>query len=298
MTTEKKTPEEMIAERFMTQLRNGTCPWNKPWAKVTEWAIKLKDKEPFSLCNQFLLEDPGLYAPFKQWMEMGYKIKKGEKAKYVLKPVVHKRKVKTVDENGNEKEEEKSFMRFTTQAEFHVSQVEPTENAKPLPILDKLPEKYASTIDDAEEMLNKYFERESIKVTRDIKSNNAYYSPMLDSINIPSIEQFEESKQAEYYSTIFHESAHSTGHPNRLNRNFEGKFGSSDYAKEELVAEITAAMLLSFLNIETDKSFMNSAAYINSWLQRLTGHEKEIMKAVEQAGKAVNYIRFGKEVKA
>jgi antirestriction protein ArdC len=123
------------------------------------------------------------------------------------------------------------------------------------------------------------------------KGNRAFYRPSEDAIHLPLMEQF--SKQAEYYSVAFHESVHSTGHKSRLNRFEDEKsaaFGSEVYSKEELVAELGAATLVNFLGLETEKSFRNSAAYIQNWLKVLKDDPKFIVSASARAEKAVDMI--------
>ena len=103
------------------------------------------------------------------------------------------------------------------------------------------------------------------------------------------MEQFKEL--AEYYSTAFHELTHSTGHPSRLNRLTKvACFGSEDYSKEELVAEIGAAALVNHAGLETSSSFRNSAVYVQSWLKALRDDKRLIVSAAGQAEKACNLI--------
>lgn len=95
------------------------------------------------------------------------------------------------------------------------------------------------------------------------------------------------------YTTLFHEMIHSTGHKNRLGRLETGAsahFGSESYSKEELVAELGSATLVNMLGIETEKSFRNSSAYIQNWLQALKNNNKFIVSASSKAEKAVKYI--------
>ncbi len=105
----------------------------------------------------------------------------------------------------------------------------------------------------------------------------------------------------EYYSTTFHEITHSTGHKTRLDRLQTGQiaaFGSEEYSKEELVAEIGSATLMNLLGIETVKTFRNTTvktfrnttAYIQSWLNVLKNDNKFIVSASSKAEKAVNFI--------
>ena len=96
---------------------------------------------------------------------------------------------------------------------------------------------------------------------------------------------------AEYYSTVFHELTHSTGHFSRLNRLTQSAFfGSEDYSKEELVAEIGAAALVNHVGLETSNSIRNSAAYIQNWLKVLRDDKRFIVSASGRAEKAVNLI--------
>ena len=96
---------------------------------------------------------------------------------------------------------------------------------------------------------------------------------------------------AEYYSTAFHEVVHSTGHQSRLNRlNSAAFFGTEEYSKEELVAEIGASALVNHVGLETSTSFRNNAAYIQNWLSVLKDDKRFIVSAAGKAEKAVNLI--------
>jgi len=98
----------------------------------------------------------------------------------------------------------------------------------------------------------------------EFKSGNACYIPSLDEVRMPELNAFKDSES--FYSTLFHELGHSTGHPDRLNRpGVSGtiEFGSQVYSREELVAEITASFLCSFAQIE-NRVIDNSVAYLNS----------------------------------
>lgn len=121
---------------------------------------------------------------------------------------------------------------------------------------------------------------------------------MSDMIQLPLVEQF--TNINEYYSTATHESVHSTMKETRCNRAEERKgkivaFGSEEYRKEELVAEIGAASLMNILGIEANKTFRNSTAYIQSWLKVLKNEPRWIVSASSRAEKAVEYILNGKQ---
>jgi len=166
---------------------------------------------------------------------------------------------------------------------FHISQV---DGVKPL----KEPFHEVEPIADADKVILDYVTREAIKFNEQA-SNEAYYSPSRDTVVVPMKEQYQHIN--EYYSTTFHELVHSTGHKNRLNRletTAVASFGSETYSKEELVAEIGSATILSTLEIETKRTFTNSVAYIQNWLNVLKNDNRFIISASSQAEKAVDYI--------
>ena len=169
---------------------------------------------------------------------------------------------------------------------FHISQVDGVEPLPEEELNDIEP------IEKAENVLRDYWTRENISVEHKA-GDRAYYSPTLDLIHLPLFEQFTDAN--EYYSTAFHESIHSTMKENRCNRAEDRKgklvaFGSEEYSKEELVAEIGSANLMNIMGIETGKSFRNSNAYIKNWLSVLRNDVKIIVSASSKAEKAVNYI--------
>ena len=109
---------------------------------------------------------------------------------------------------------------------------------------------------------------------------------------LPLLTQFSET--AEYYGTAFHEMVHSTGHAKRLARlDTTANFGGESYSKEELIAEIGSAALVSHCGLETPQSFHNSAAYIQGWLRALKDDKRFIVSAAGKAEKAVDYILMG-----
>ncbi len=145
-------------------------------------------------------------------------------------------------------------------------------------------------IEEAEKIKTEYMNRERLKIFEKV-TNKAFYTPTFDYIEVPCKEQYQNIE--EFYSTLFHEMIHSTGHKNRLGRLETGAsthFGSESYSKEELVAELGSATLVNMLGIETEKSFRNSSAYIQNWLQALKNNNKFIVSASSKAEKAVKYI--------
>jgi antirestriction protein ArdC len=116
--------------------------------------------------------------------------------------------------------------------------------------------------------------------------NEAFYLPARDTIQVPPPEQFE-SPEA-YAATLLHELGHATGGENRLNRQIANKFGTPEYAKEELVAELCSAFSAAETGIQFDDK--NHAAYIDSWLKVLKEDKHAVFAAAKDASKAVDYL--------
>ena len=177
------------------------------------------------------------------------------------------------------------FWKFTFNV-FHIDQCEGI-TAKHTAMVEHSAEADAA----AEAIIAEYVKREGVTLEHH-EGDAAFYQPAADRIVLPLLRQFSET--AEYYSTAFHEMVHSTGHMKRLARlDSTANFGGEEYSKEELVAEIGSAALVNHAGLETAKSFRNSAAYCQNWLQALKNDKRFIVSAASKADKAVNYILTG-----
>ena len=275
----KKDIYEMVTDRIIEQLEKGYIPWQKPWTGVHDEAYNRISNKPYSLLNQMLLSKTGEYASFKQWTELGGHIKKGEKAEIVtfwkIQPIEEE------NEDGEKVIKQIPLLRYYNV--FHISQVEGVE-PKSIDLNELQP------IEEAERIKTEYMQREHIKILEKV-TDKAFYSPSLDYIQVPCKEQYQNIE--EFYSTLFHEMTHSTGHKVRLDREDVKDcmyFGSENYSKEELCAELGSAFLINKLGIASSKSFTNSTAYIQSWLRVLKNDKKFIISASSRAEKAVKYI--------
>lgn len=277
-----KSVYELVTDKMIEQLEKGIIPWEKPWTGIRSGAFNRVSKKSYSLLNQMLLKYDGEYATFKQWSDLGGGIRKGEKAEMVVFWKIQT--VEELQEDGTKAVKQIPLLRYYNI--FHISQVEGVEPLKEDELSNIEP------IEKADQILNTYWTREDITVEH-VAGNKAYYSPSCDLIRLPLFEQFTNAN--EYYSTAFHESVHSTMKESRSNsaENKKGKlaaFGSDEYSREELVAEIGSASLMNIIGIETDKSFRNSAAYVQNWLSVLRNDVKFIVSASSKAEKAVDYI--------
>ena len=275
----KRDVYQEVTDRIISQLEQGIIPWHKPWiVSGTACAISRSTGKPYSLLNQLILGRPGEYATFAQIQKEGGRVKKGEKAAQVVF-------WKWLDVEDEEKPGEmKKIPLLKSFAVFHIDQCEGLKpkhtTAAPAQILQ--PDKAADQI------ITDYLTRSGVKLVHQ-EGDRAFYRPSADTVTLPLLAQFKEL--AEYYSTAFHELTHSTGHTSRLNRLSKvACFGSEDYSKEELVAEIGAAALVNHAGLETSSSFRNSAAYIQSWLKALQNDKRLIVSAAGQAEKACNLI--------
>ena len=277
-----KSVYEMVTERIINQLEKGIVPWRKPWTGIKGGAYNRISKKSYSLLNQMLLKYEGEYATYNQWESLGGHVRKGEKSEIVVFWKIQP--IEETKEDGTKETKQVPILRYFNV--FHISQVEGVEP------LTKDDLKSIEPIEKAESVLHDYWSREGIEV-KHIGGDEAYYSPSRDLIRLPLFDQFTDAN--EYYSTAFHESIHSTMKESRCNRAEDRKgklvaFGSNDYSKEELIAEIGSASLMNIIGIETGKTFQNSTAYIQSWLSVLRNDVKFIVSASSKAEKAVNYI--------
>ena len=118
--------------------------------------------------------------------------------------------------------------------------------------------------------------------------NQAYYNPVTDEVVLPPREIFVDKYS--YYATQLHELCHSTGNIKRLNRNMSND-NKKDYAREELIAEISSSFLMQKLNVDSKaEHFDNHKTYIKSWIEILEDKPNELFKAINESNKVVDYI--------
>lgn len=291
----KKDVYDIINGQITALIESGFLPWEMGWSKLGgHLAVSHTTGKQYSLLNQIMIAiaeggnelSHGEYLTFKQAIAEGGKVKAGEKGKIITFWAFVEKKVKEEDENGKEVEKVKKYPMLRYYYVFEVGQCEGIKRKYPNDT-----KTFANDpIEEADKVIDAYYQREGIKL--DIcASNEAYYSPSEDKVVCPLREQFE--NVGEYYSTLFHETTHSTGAPSRLNRDKANKFGDEKYSKEELVAEMGAAYSLGRLGIENDYTKKNSAAYLQGWLQALKNDKNLFVGACSRAEEAVNFIFDG-----
>ena len=269
---------EIVNKRITDLLDKGVVPWHQPWAKSGSPKNLISGKN-YRGINIWLLNSLGYsqnqFLTFKQIKELGGSIKNAEKAC----PVIFWKKIEK-ENKETKKNEIVSLLRY-----YNVFNVEQCTGI-PKEKLPQVIEMKNDPIQTCEQIITNMPKRPDIRHIQ----NRAYYNKIDDFINMPKIEHFKDSQS--YYSTLFHELAHSTGHQERLYRREvteKNIFGSKDYSQEELTAEMAASYLKSHAGIPIEK-LENNAAYIHHWLEHLKKDQKCFIHACAQAQKATDYI--------
>jgi len=272
------TVYQEVTDSIIKQLENGAMPWIKPWATDSTADKNFLSQAPYRGVNRLMLGmasmikgyDVPVWATFKQWNDLGCRVKADEKGTKIVKYGTYQKT--GVDKNKNEIEFTSAYL--TTHYVFNACQVDgvtiqaPTADAKPF-----------NAIEAAELRIK------LTGATITHGGDSAFYAPSVDKINVPHKASF--ISEASYYATVFHELTHWTGAETRCNRNLKGRFGNPLYAFEELVAEMGAAFLCQDYRIQGE---LRHAGYIQSWLKVLKEDSKAIFKAAALAQKAVDHI--------
>jgi antirestriction protein ArdC len=273
----------IVTAKIIEQLESGVAPWRKPWR--AEAPCNLVTGKPYRGVNPFLLAPQGYgsryWLTFNQATKLGGHVKKGEKSSIVTFWNIGQETVTTSAE-GVQRKSKPILLRY-----YNVFNVEQTEGIADKLGLGKSGPRVAS-IEACEAIVN-----QMPNAPRLGQSDRAWYRPSTDSVGMPAKNLFATSE--EYYSTLFHELTHSTGHCSRVGR--EGieqlnTFGSESYSKEELIAEMGAAMLCGVTGI-IPSTIQNSASYLQHWIRALRGDSKLLVSAASQAQKAADYIQGG-----
>ena len=286
VTTAKKGRDvyEAITEEIVAELEAGTVPWRQPWRAEVGAARNAFSGRRYSGINTLLLglapyDDPR-WATYRQIAQHGGHVRRGAHGHLVcFFKYVEANKATTGDDEADVERGHYALLR--SYVVFNVSQADGLE----LPALTPKADDPIEPLAAAEVVLADY--KDSPEVVTG--AGAATYHPDRDVVGIPACGAFE-SVEA-YYLTLWHELAHSTGHPNRINRRdlVDGRFGDTRYAREELTAEIGAAMIAARTGI-VPPDVEQRAAYIASWLEALRNDRKLIVIAAGRAQKAADWI--------
>ena len=280
--SQKADVYQLITNRLIEIMDKGIIPWRQPWNHGYGSPRNLVSKRHYQGINVFILACYGsnygspYWLTFKQAQDLGGSVRRGQRGT----PVVF---WKLYD-----KDDPESDTGISTIPVLRYYTVFNTEQCEGIPVPP--PEGFAwanhNPIEAAEAVIRDMPNRPAIE----IGGNRACYSPSRDLVKVPDLFRYEHAE--EYYSVLYHELGHSTGHKSRLNRDGITEnhfFGSPDYSREELIAEMTSAFLCGHTGIE-NATLQNSAAYIQNWIRTLKGDKRLAINAGSFAQKACNYI--------
>lgn len=289
MTDTKADIYTRITNRIIADLEQGTRPWHRPWnaehaaGKITRPlrhnGIPYKGINVVMLWSASVIKGHAcpLWLTFKQALELGGNVRKGERGELV---VYADRITRTeTDAKGEETEREIPFMKGYTvfnaeQCEGLPAQYYARPEAPALPLPARI------------EAADAFFAATRADIRHG--GTRAYYAQGSDHVQMPPFETFEDAES--YAATLAHELTHWTKHPARLDRDMgRVKWGDAGYAREELVAELGAAFLCADLGITPDVR-PDHAAYIASWLEALKGDKRFIFTAAAHAQRAADYL--------
>lgn len=274
---------ELINNRIMELLEQGTVPWRKTWNAQSNYPKNLITRKDYRGINHFLLSCMPYSSPywmtFKQVQDKGGHVLKGSMSTPVIFWKFLDKKHVDISEEQDSGTGKIRLLRY-----YSVFNLDQTEGL-PAPEPEET-HKDHEHLQEPEQVIKGMPFKPEIR----FGGNKACYSPSLDYVQLPHLHTFEGPE--EYYSTLFHELVHSTGHASRLGRKSilePSYFGGHKYSKEELVAEMGAAFLSGLTGIE-HKTIENSAAYIQGWLKVLKNDRTLLIHAAAAGQKASNFI--------
>lgn len=277
---------EIITARIIEKLEAGVAPWRQTWNSGNAAGFSTLGRhvnhttgKAYRGVNAFLTAVGGFssteWMTFKQCAALGGKVKEGSKGT----PIVYLHKGTKKDKETGLEKETTALLYYTV---FNLDQIEGIAPKVPAPVV---PMNEHQPIESAAKICRETQVRSPVSHGH----FGASYGPLTDDIRLPDFQSFETPEA--YYATLFHELAHATGHKSRLDRDLTkiAAFGSHDYSKEELVAEMAAAFLCAEAGID-NVTLDNSASYLQGWIKVLKGDSKLLVSAAAQAQKASDYI--------
>jgi antirestriction protein ArdC len=300
---------EKINKTVIDGLKAKGLSWFKPWkAGQANAPFNLATDRFYNGFNIFILNfemvDKGYefnqWLTFKQISAKGGKVVKGSKSTEVYfwqigyldnstNKFVAPKLVNSINPNERMSDGKLRYLKTFSVKFYKVFNVAQCEGIEPK-VMEVTLDVDNKPNEIAESLSKSYIDKQgTLKLVH--LEDSAYYSPSRDIVNMPKLDTFVDADS--YYKVLFHELAHSTGHKDRLNRKTLmeiNKWGDTTYAKEELVAEISAMYIVGMLGLEPKDNESNSQAYIKGWCKYLEDKPKECVYAMQQATKVVDYI--------
>lgn len=281
---------QKVTDDIIAAIENGTPPWRKGWTSGG-LPFNASSGKAYSGVNLVILSmHPGAAADprfltFKQADHLGLKVRKGAKGVQIVKMVEvdqHKadREVQSGEGGAVLAEDGRKALMLRAYTVFNAAQI---EGMAPMPARQ-------CDIEPAEAVEAIVWGLQDTGMKLNFGANQPAYSPRRDELLCPVASSFHSIE--DMHSTILHECAHASGHPKRLARlHLDARFGSAEYAREELRAELASAMMTGLIGLPLGPSMIEShAAYLSSWLDVLRRDKTEIFRAAADAQKICDYL--------
>lgn len=283
----KQEAFEKIKTRVLELMETEGSNWTKSWIS-NQRPINFHTRKHYRGMNHFWLAVQDQFkscewGTFKQWSDQGYRIKKGSKACFVVFCEIREKKQEWLE--GKELDKYNStgklptFFFWKVYNVFNAEQIEGYD----IPVAPEYKEEL--TQDDADRV-NDFISECGPRVHFGF-SDTPCYDAYADAIHMPEKDAF--FSDVDYYSTLLHELTHWTGHKSRLDRDLDNSYGTEEYAKEELIAEIGSAFLCQLQGVEKTVR-ADHAQYLNSWMKIIRDDENALSSAFSKAQKAVDYL--------
>mgnify|MGYP004503758815 FL=1 len=287
-----KTRQELV-DMYIECLEEGKIPWEKMWkTSIPENGITgIKYRGVNNLYLSYITEKRGYndnrWITYNQMIKNKWKFIKEAKGQGVTveywgmkNKLNHKiynfEEYRKIIEKDPDKESEFKIHKMSYTV-FNGDLIDGLVNSKKEQEVEIISNDYVKNIID--NLGVKYIE----------KGDEAYYIPKLDQVVLPPAKSFETNYS--YYATQLHELSHSTGHESRLCRNLNDNFGSEEYAKEELRAEISSSFLMQRFHLEADERHLNNhKSYVKNWLEILKNNPQELFNAITESNQIVDYL--------
>ncbi|MCO8122889.1 zincin-like metallopeptidase domain-containing protein [Stieleria sp. TO1_6] len=284
----KRDIYQEVTDKIIGYLEQGTVPWRKPIKGVggSGFPRNLQSGKNYRGINVLLLGvrafesgfGSSYWLTFKQTKELGGQVRKGERGSLVTFWKLYA----TTDRASGDEIEVPVLKHYTV---FNLGQIDGIES--PDTMSDAAETEAFEPLRHAEAIVARYTDGPSLHHDG---GHRAFYRPRTDSVHMPRPEDFNDRET--YYGTLFHELSHSTAHSSRLDRGIDTEpapFGSPDYSREELIAELSASFLCAAAGI-SPPTIEQSAAYLQSWITVLKGDARLIVNAAGAAQKSADRI--------
>jgi antirestriction protein ArdC len=296
MATGEQTLSDFTKE-VIDSMKANNGRWEKMFGENLD-AINSTTNNRYRGVNQLILSfkttskkyKNNIWASYKQWQSIGAQVNKGQKGTGIVfyKPAVYvsKKTGKPVPSGTilDNKTAKKSWSVLRSSTVFNVSQVDLTNSEYKIPVI-KTGKQYSI------KEIDSFITSTEVEIKNEDK-NRCYYVPSKDYINMTSKEFFMDTKDSDatvnYYSVLFHELTHATGHEKRLNRKDKFDDHKKSYAYEELIAETGSILFGKHFKIEKTVR-PNHAHYLNSWIKALEKDFSFLTGAIAQASRAFEY---------